>query len=56
VHFQAVQLGRDYGATVEVVDGLNEKDQLLIAPPDDLQDGGTVKVLSTPAKSKPPAP
>ena len=55
VHFQTVQLGRDYGATVEVVDGLNENDQLLIAPPDDLQDGGTVKVLSTSAKAKPPA-
>jgi RND family efflux transporter MFP subunit len=54
VHFQTVQLGRDYGATVEVVDGLNENDQLLIAPPDDLQDGGTVKVLVAAAKAKPP--
>jgi len=53
VHFQTVQLGRDYGATVEVLDGLSAEDQLLIAPPDDLQDGDTVKVLGAPAKTKP---
>lgn len=53
VHFQTVQLGRDYGTTVEVLDGLNASDQLLIAPPDDLQDGATVKVLQTAAKTNP---
>jgi RND family efflux transporter MFP subunit len=47
VRFQIVQLGRDYGASIEVVDGLSEKDRLLIAPPDDLQDGDTVRVTET---------
>jgi RND family efflux transporter MFP subunit len=47
VRFQIVQLGRDYGANIEVVDGLSEKDRLLIAPPDDLQDGDTVRVTET---------
>jgi len=55
VHFQTVQLGRDYGATVEIVDGLNESDQLLVAPPDDLEDGIAVRILAEPAKSKPAA-
>src|SRR5258706_382705 len=55
VHFQTVQLGRDYGATVEVVDGLKESDQLLVAPPDDLEDGGAVRILAAPAKPKPAA-
>jgi RND family efflux transporter MFP subunit len=45
VRFQTVQLGRDYGANVEIVDGLTEKDRLLIAPPDDLQEGDAVRVI-----------
>jgi hypothetical protein len=39
-----IQLGRDYGASVEVVDGLSEKERLVLAPPDDLQDGDAVRV------------
>ena len=50
VRFQTVQLGRDYGTSVEVVDGLSEKDRLLIAPPDDLQDGDSVRVTDVRAK------
>jgi RND family efflux transporter MFP subunit len=50
VRFQIVQLGRDYGASVEIVDGLHEKDRLLIAPPDDLQDGDTVQVIDARAR------
>jgi RND family efflux transporter MFP subunit len=53
VRFQIVQLGRDYGTTVEVVDGLKESDQLLVAPPDDLQEGGVVRTLAAPAKRNP---
>jgi len=45
VRFQNVQLGRDYGNIVEVVGGLSDKDRLLIAPPDDLQDGDLVRVI-----------
>jgi RND family efflux transporter MFP subunit len=44
VHFHLIQLGRDYGASVEVVDGLSEKERLVLAPPDDLQDGDAVRV------------
>ena len=47
VRFQIVQLGRDYGTKVEVVEGLSEKERLLIAPPDDLQDGETVRVVDS---------
>lgn len=35
----------DYGNIVEVVGGLSDKDRLLIAPPDDLQDGDLVRVI-----------
>jgi multidrug efflux pump subunit AcrA (membrane-fusion protein) len=51
VRFQLVQLGRDYGTTVEVVAGLNEKYPLLVAPPDNLQDGQLVRTLTAPAGS-----
>lgn len=51
VRFQLVQLGRDYGATVEVVAGLNEKYPLLVAPPDNLQNGQLVRTLTAPAGS-----
>ena len=46
VRFQVVQLG-DYGTKVEVVEGLSEKRAVLIAPPDDLQDGETVRVVDS---------
>jgi RND family efflux transporter MFP subunit len=53
LRFQVVHLGRDYGATVEVVEGLSEQDQLLLAPSDDLQEGEVVRSVSSPASAKP---
>jgi RND family efflux transporter MFP subunit len=41
-----VQLGRDYGTRIEIVDGLSEKDRLLVAPPDGLQDGTLVRPVN----------
>jgi RND family efflux transporter MFP subunit len=49
VRFKIVHLGRDYGATLEVVDGLSETDRLVMAPPDDLQEGQVVRAVITPA-------
>ena len=50
VRFQTIQLGRDYGASVEIVDGLSDKDRILLAPPDDLRDGDTVRVVDSRAR------
>lgn len=44
VHFQYVQLGRDYGETVEVVSGLQKGDEVIVNPGDRVQEG--VKVTS----------
>jgi hypothetical protein len=44
-----VQLGRDFGTTVEVVGGLSERDRLLVAPPDTLQEGAAVQVAGSSA-------
>ena len=52
VRFQVVQLGRDYGTSVEVVDGLSEKERLLVAPPDDLNEGDVVRPVITPPAPK----
>jgi RND family efflux transporter MFP subunit len=39
VHYLAVQLGRDFGQTVEVVGGLSGSERLVLSPPDGLKEG-----------------
>jgi RND family efflux transporter MFP subunit len=39
VHFQYIQLGRDYGETVEVISGVQPGDELVINPGDRVQEG-----------------
>ncbi len=46
VRLLVVQLGRDFGTTVEVVGGLSERDRLLVTPPDTLQEGAAVQVAA----------
>lgn len=41
-----VTLGRDYGKTVEVVSGLSAGDSIVINPPDSLEDGQEVRVVT----------
>lgn len=49
IRFQVVQLGRDYGTTVEIIRGLSEQDTLLVAPPAGLQEGTIVHPVSGPS-------
>jgi RND family efflux transporter MFP subunit len=64
IRFQLVDLGRDYGATVEVIRGISPRDRLVNSPPDGLVDGSAVRIAKavtttppTPAGSAPaPAP
>jgi multidrug efflux pump subunit AcrA (membrane-fusion protein) len=39
-----ITIGRDYGKTVEVVSGLAVGDEVVLNPPDSLQDGAEVHV------------
>jgi multidrug efflux pump subunit AcrA (membrane-fusion protein) len=39
-----IVLGRDFGATVEVVSGLTDADRVIVSPPDSLIDGEEMKV------------
>jgi multidrug efflux pump subunit AcrA (membrane-fusion protein) len=45
VHYQKLQLGRDYGDRVEVVGGLDSDAQLVVNPSDDIREGVQVRVL-----------
>ncbi|MEG3177613.1 efflux RND transporter periplasmic adaptor subunit [Sphingomonas sp. RB3P16] len=47
---RTVTLGRDQGKTVEIAAGLSAQDQVIDNPPDSLQSGDAVKVLSNAAK------
>jgi len=65
IRFQLVDLGRDYGATVEIIRGITPQDRLVNSPPDGLQDGSAVRIAkavtttpptpATPAPATPPA-
>jgi multidrug efflux pump subunit AcrA (membrane-fusion protein) len=44
VALKAIQLGRDFGDTVEVTAGLSPQDQVIDSPPETLQTGDAVQV------------
>ena len=50
--FAPVELGRDYGATVEIIKGVSAQDRVINSPPDGLLEGTTVRT----AKATSPAP
>lgn len=45
VQLVPIQIGHDYGATVEVISGLNPGDQVVLNPPDSLAEGERVRVV-----------
>jgi RND family efflux transporter MFP subunit len=45
IHFQKLELGRDFGDRVEVIDGLEDGAQLVINPSDEVREGVKVRVL-----------
>ena len=53
VHFQRIQLGRDYGDQIEVTSGLEEGQRVVVNPGDSVRDG--VKVKPVLLKEKPQA-
>jgi RND family efflux transporter MFP subunit len=44
VQLVPIAIGKDYGTEVEVVSGLNEKDNIIVNPPDSLTAGTVVKI------------
>ena len=48
VHLKDVTLGRDFGTTLEVTDGIGAQDRIIVNPSDSLTDGTVVHVQETP--------
>jgi membrane fusion protein, multidrug efflux system len=44
VHLRSINIGRDFGATLEILSGLDVSDQIVINPSDSLEDGQQVHV------------
>ena len=44
VHLQALDIGRDYGTSLEVLNGLKQADWIVLNPPDAIEDGEEVHV------------
>lgn len=46
VHLKPVMIGRDFGSKLEILQGLNPNDQIVVNPADSLEDGQQVTVKS----------
>jgi RND family efflux transporter MFP subunit len=54
LHFRPLTIGRDYGITLEVLQGLSASDWIVLNPADSLDDGQQVNVKEVAAKPAPP--
>jgi hypothetical protein len=45
-----VTIGRDYGADIEIVEGVEAGDNVVLSPPDSLTDGAVVRVAKPAGK------
>jgi len=52
VHLRPITIGRDYGATIEVLGGVDLGERIIINPADSLEDGQTVNVASDSPEGK----
>jgi len=56
IHLRALTIGRDYGTSLEVLQGLSAEDWIVLNPPDSIAEGESVKVKEVaPAQSAPAA-
>jgi RND family efflux transporter MFP subunit len=52
-HLRPLQIGRDFGTTLEVVQGLSAQDWIVVNPADSLEDGAHVNVKELPQNNQP---
>ncbi|AFM24771.1 efflux RND transporter periplasmic adaptor subunit [Desulfomonile tiedjei] len=52
VELRTVKLGRDFGRTIEVLTGVDEKDRVIVNPADSLASGAAVSIRETIKKEK----
>ena len=55
-HLQELMIGRDYGTSLEVLQGLKPDDWIVLNPPDSLDEGLQVNVKQVPQNAPPTAP
>lgn len=55
IHLKAIAVGRDYGTTLEVLQGLDASDWIVLNPADSLEEGQEVRVKEIPASAAPGA-
>ncbi len=48
IQLRPINIGKDYGATLEILGGVSVGDQVVINPPDSLEEGGQVNVGQAP--------
>jgi len=56
IQLRPINIGRDYGATLEILGGVSPTDQIVINPADSLQDGQPVNVAQPPPNQQPGQP
>jgi multidrug efflux system membrane fusion protein len=56
VQLRPINIGRDYGTTLEVLGGVSPTDQVVINPADSLEDGQHVNVAAPPPNQQAPEP
>lgn len=49
VHLQPINIGRDYGSSLEILGGVSASDQVVINPPDSLEEGQQVNLAAAPS-------
>jgi multidrug efflux pump subunit AcrA (membrane-fusion protein) len=52
-HMQKITITRDFGREVEVVDGVNNDDAVILNPPVDLGEGSKVQIRAVPPEATP---
>jgi hypothetical protein len=55
VELRDIKVGRDFGTSIQIVDGVTPSDKVILNPADSLVTGDTVRVAATPAPSAAPA-
>src|SRR5437016_4194210 len=56
IHLRQITVGRDYGTNLEVLQGLDPKDWIVLSPEDSLQEGQDVRVKEIAMNTAAPAP
>jgi len=50
VHLRPINIGRDYGTSLEILGGVSTGEQVIINPSDSLEDGQSVKIAESPSQ------